>query len=304
MNETSGYSKAFYLALGLHFFLAVFLLMEPNHKTPVLDVQAEHQANQHQPTDSGELIKAVSVNQQEVMETIHRLKEEKARQQQAEIERQNKLAREAEQARQARLKEQKRVAKLKEEADRIAIAKKKQIEEEKRRLKELAEQKAREEKRLAELKQQQEKLRKQQEEAKKLAELEKKKAEELERAKKLKAEKEQAARELAAREAEKKAFIDGEVNKYKALIVNAISRQWILPDNVDSSLSSKFRIRLAPDGMVLEVTLVRSSGDPVLDRSAQSAIYKASPLPVPSDTQTFNLFRDISLTVRPEQIRG
>lgn len=53
-----------------------------------------------------------------------------------------------------------------------------------------------------------------------------------------------------------------------------------------------------------EVTLTRSSGDPLLDRSAQTAIYKASPLPVPTDSETFNLFRDISLTVRPEQVRG
>lgn len=94
------------------------------------------------------------------------------------------------------------------------------------------------------------------------------------------------------------------MDKYKALIVNAIGRNWILPENVDSTLSSQFRIRLAPDGMVLEVSLTRSSGDPLLDRSAQTAIYKASPLPVPTDPDTFNLFRDISLTVRPEQVRG
>jgi colicin import membrane protein len=112
------------------------------------------------------------------------------------------------------------------------------------------------------------------------------------------------AQALASQNAAQQARIAGEVNKYKALIVNAIGRNWILPENVDSTLSSQFRIRLAPDGMVLEVTLTRSSGDSLLDRSAQTAIYKASPLPVPSDTATFNMFRDISLTVRPEQIRG
>ncbi len=56
--------------------------------------------------------------------------------------------------------------------------------------------------------------------------------------------------------------------------------------------------------LVLEVNLMHSSGDSVLDRSAQTAIYKASPLPVPSDPATFELFRDISLTVRPENVRG
>lgn len=96
----------------------------------------------------------------------------------------------------------------------------------------------------------------------------------------------------------------GEVDKYKAMIVNAIGRHWILPENIDNGLSSQFRIRLAPDGAVIDVTLTRSSGDPILDRSAQTAIFKASPLPVPSDPETFNLFRDISLTVRPENVRG
>lgn len=114
----------------------------------------------------------------------------------------------------------------------------------------------------------------------------------------------QAAAQQAADDAAKRARLAGEVDKYKAMIVNAIGRQWILPENVNNSLSSQFRIRLAPDGAVLEVTLTRSSGDPVLDRSAQTAIYKASPLPVPTDPETFDIFRDISLTVRPENVRG
>ncbi len=98
--------------------------------------------------------------------------------------------------------------------------------------------------------------------------------------------------------------MSGEIDKYKALILNAISRQWILPEHADSTMSSQFRIRLAPNGTVLEVTLIKSSGDTILDRSAQTAIYKASPLPVPSDPVTFNVFREISLIVRPEQVRG
>lgn len=185
----------------------------------------------------------------------------------------------------------------------------------------MAEQKALEAKRIDELKKQKEELVKQQKlEAQKLAELNKKKLAEKEKAEKAQAEMEKKKAEAeakklaeaeaaakqaqAAQNAERQARIAGEVDKYKALIVNAIGRNWILPENVDSTLSSQFRIRLAPDGMVLEVTLTRSSGDSLLDRSAQTAIYKASPLPVPTDPDTFSLFRDISLTVRPEQVRG
>ena len=55
-------------------------------------------------------------------------------------------------------------------------------------------------------------------------------------------EKQRAEAQQAAVTAQKNAQIAGVVDKYKALIINAISRQWILPDNVNNSLSSQFRI--------------------------------------------------------------
>ena len=150
--------------------------------------------------------------------------------------------------------------------------------------------------------------------AQKFAELQNKKAEVLARETQLRAlkakealeqkQQQAAASQQAALTAENNARMAGEVDKYKALIIDSISRQWILPENANGNLSSQFRIRLAPNGAVLDVSLTRSSGDAILDRSAQSAIYKASPLPVPSDPSTFNIFRDISLTVRPENARG
>ncbi|HAU1296279.1 TPA: cell envelope integrity protein TolA [Legionella pneumophila] len=326
------YRKAFLFAVMLHLFLLVLLFTDNSSKSPVLTMESKNSPGMIQPTVSQqEVVKAVSVDNKEIMKTVNRLKQEREQQKKAELNRQKELLRQAEAAKQQRIKEQQEIARLKEEANKIAIARKKQVEEEKKRLKELAEQKALEAKRIEELKKQNEKLAKQRElEAKKLAELNKKKQEEKEKAEKLKAEQakaeklkaekaraeqekaemerkrqaEAAAAQQAAQNAERQARIAGEVDKYKALIVNAIGRNWILPENVDSSLSSQFRIRLAPDGTVLEVSLTRSSGDPLLDRSAQTAIYKASPLPVPKDVETFNLFRDISLTVRPEQVRG
>ncbi len=85
-------------------------------------------------------------------------------------------------------------------------------------------------------------------------------------------------------------------------IVQAISRYWIIPESADHSLSAQFEIRLAPNGSVLSVNLKRSSGDSVLDRSAETAIYKASPLPVPGDDEVFSQFQVLNLTVRPEEI--
>ena len=94
----------------------------------------------------------------------------------------------------------------------------------------------------------------------------------------------------------------GEVNKYKALILQAISEHWVIPPQVNKSLSCELRIRLAPGGEVLDVQVTRSSGDPSLDHSARVAVLKASPLPVPSDPNAFAAFREFALKVKPENI--
>ncbi len=332
MINSQSYRIAFFAAIFLHLTIVAYFSYEKSNERPVLTLEAKNEAGQSQPhpveTPQAQPIQAVSVDSKEIMNAVNHLKEERSRQQEMEENRQIALKKQADLARKMRIEEQKQLEKLKSEAAALAVERAKQLAEEKEHLKQLAQQKAEEEKRLAEMKQQQAQLKKQQEqEAKKLAELTAKKAAEAAKANQEKAEKakqelaqqekdkaekaraawikkQQDAAALAATEAANAAKVAGEVNKYKALILNAISQQWILPQNADSSMSSQFRIRLAPNGSVLEVALTRSSGDAILDRSAQSAIYKASPLPVPNDPTTFNLFRDISLTVRPVNGRG
>ncbi len=82
-------------------------------------------------------------------------------------------------------------------------------------------------------------------------------------------------------------------------IRQAISAEWRVPDLGGQDIATTILIRMAPDGTVLKADIVQSSGDTVLDRSAQTAVYKASPLPVPEDRQLFELLRTIRLTVRP-----
>jgi colicin import membrane protein len=97
--------------------------------------------------------------------------------------------------------------------------------------------------------------------------------------------------------------MQGEVDKYKALIIQSIAQYWIVFDNItDSGIYCQLLVRVAPGGEVLSVVLVRSSGNPVLDRSAQTAVWKASPLPVPSDPALFDTFRELNLTARPKGI--
>ena len=90
-----------------------------------------------------------------------------------------------------------------------------------------------------------------------------------------------------------------EIEKYKGLMLEAISGNWIVPITAHHDQICQFLIQLAPGGVVLSVQLVNSSGNPALDRSAQDAILKSSPLPVPGNEKLFNNFRVVRLTVKP-----
>ena len=306
MIKDKSYRVAFASAFFLHGLLLMALMIHPeSSRRPVLqneakrDVTPSESKKLEETLEEPKIIHAVSVNANEVQEAVTRLKTARAQERRAEANRQRKLQAQADAARRLRVKEQQRLQQLKAEHAKAAEKRKQELAENKKRLQEVNKQKEAEEKRISTMKAEQAELRQQQkEEAAKLAQL---KQEEKEREAR---EKEHARLEAAREEVASRARVAGIVDKYKALILGAISREWILPDQVDSQLSSRFKIRLAPNGSVLDVSLTRSSGDPILDRSAQAAIYKASPLPVPEEPAAFNLFREITLTVRPENVRG
>lgn len=237
---------------------------------------------------SPKIVDAVSVSEKQVTEEINRIKTEKLKQQQARLQQQRKLEQQAQKAKEQRIAEEKRLAKIKRQAKRAERKRRQQQLAEKRRLAKIKKAQQQEKRRLA-------KLKKEQDELNKKRELERKKQQQIAAEKK----RQQLAMEKQQRLA-KQQKINGLVNKYKALIVNSIGQNWILPENVDKSASCQFEIKIAPGGTVLNVKLTRSSGSPILDRSAQTAIYKASPLPVPSDPDAFTIFRLVRLTVRPE----
>lgn len=292
--------KPFIFAICLHILLfAGISIKTPPKNFKVAQKQTEQlKITANNEPQKVEPIKAVSVDKELVEQTINKLKNDRLAQQKKEEAQQLKLKKQAELARKQRQLEQERINKLKAEAEKLKKEQAKKLLAEKQRLQELQKQKKEQEQKLSELK------KRQQEEAKTLAEINKQKQEAKAKQEELARLKEQREKELARIEAQKQERIKGEVNKYKALIISAISRQWILPENIDSNLSSQFRIELAPNGSVLNVELIKTSGDAILDRSAQAAIYKASPLPVPADEDAFKVFKNISLTVRPQNARG
>ena len=284
------YLRSLLTSVGLHSGLLILMFWNPQHPQAVLE------ANQHskvaEQTATAAPIQAVAVDVSEVQQVMKKLQAQKDEARRQEISRQNQLNKEAEKAKAAKVAEMKNLQDLKKQADDMRIQQQKMKLEAAAHLKKIEQEKVEQEKQLAAMKQ------KQAVEVKRLEKLAHDHEEQL-----LKQQKATAAAKQAQDIANQQRMA-GEVDRYKALMLNAIRDRWILPENVDPGLSSQFVIRLAPTGSVLDVRLARSSGDALLDRSAQAAIYKASPLPVPTDVATFNMFREISLTVRPSNARG
>lgn len=290
------YYKSIAYSLLLHTLIALFLFVSPvQHKAKNF---VEKKVNN---SKARQVIKTTTVDALQVDREIERIKhvaqQKKIRQhkQRQAVLRQLKAAteqREKEELALKRLKSEQRV--LREKQRRTAIKQRKKV---------LALKKARELERQKLLNSKKKRLALEKQmllEQKRIDERKQLQAKEaLE--KKQKEEKEKAIALQIEREKQQQA-VNAEINRHKTLLINAISQNWILPTNVDYSLSCRFEIKLDASGRVLKVTLLRTSGDPVLDRSAQTAIYNASPLPVPKTPEAFEVFKTVSLTVKPESI--
>lgn len=88
----------------------------------------------------------------------------------------------------------------------------------------------------------------------------------------------------------------GEIDKYKAMVIQAISSQWGYSGDADEKATGQLLINITPTGEVLNVQLSSSSGNLALDRSAQAAVFKASPLPVPGDPSLFDALIKMTFT--------
>jgi len=212
---------------------------------------------------------------------------------------------EARKAREARLQEQRRKEELKKQR---ATEEKKRLAEAKQR----KEQAVAEKKRLAELeKKRKEQLaaeKKRQEEEARLAKLEQQRKEE-ERKKAIQAEiareeaelqKQQEAERLARQaEARRQANLS-EINRYRVLIKQEVTRHWNIPATAAQDLVCEVKVRLIPSGDVVDVQIIKSSGDPAFDNSVEKAVYRAAPLSVPPvESGLFEEFREVVFQFEP-----
>lgn len=214
---------------------------------------------------------------------------------------------EEEKRRRAEEKRKAEETKQREDAERKE-AERARKEEETRRAEQVRVEQARkeEERRRAEQKQKEEAEKKRQAEAKRLQEEQRRQEQERQREE---AERRQAAEEAlkqqiqaeerARAEAARAARAASEQEKYKLLIRQKVSRNWNRPAGTTVGLKCTVRVRLAPGGEVLQAQVVRSSGNAVFDRSVENAVYKAAPLPLPTEADLFVYFREIEFLFSP-----
>ncbi|MDX1605947.1 MAG: cell envelope integrity protein TolA [Candidatus Competibacterales bacterium] len=218
-------------------------------------------------TEEIEPIAAVVIDESRIQAEAERLAEAERRRR-AELERQRaeaeRAAREAEQRRQ--VEEQRRL----EEQRRAEEAARKAREAEERRKAEEAARKAREAEE-----------RRQAEEARALEEARQQLAESLRR----------AARDRT---------LQSTIARYTRLIRQQVERHWLLPLGSSRDQTTILNIRLDPAGNVIQVQVVRSSGDRAFDRSAVAAVQRASPLPLPDDPEARAELQAFNFKFNPE----
>lgn len=263
------------ISAGLHIALGLVLVVSLERDTPIAP-----------PAAQPEPIEATVVDEDLVEAELERIREsERQREQELEAAR-----REAEELAARRAEEQRRLEQLQADQER---AQQQRAAEREQQQRDLAEREARareEQERLAEL----ERQRRAEEE--RLAEIERQRQAEAERQRQAEAERqrqEAAERQRRLREAARQEALA----RYEADIRAKVERNWNRPADWPTGADCTVRVSQIPGGEVVQVRIVRSCGDPVLDRSVENAVLRASPLPTPSDPEIFS--REIEFTFRP-----
>lgn len=244
----------------------------------------------HKPT---KIVQAVTVNQQQVQQQIAQIKAERRAQHNAEINHQKHLKYLAIQAEHKREQEQKLLKQLQLKQKKIEQQQKQAITKATNAVLRIKKQQQQMQQHLTELQKQRQQLENKLKTKTTGMQAQTRMETEKQLQQLINAERQQ----ITATQAKQ---VEKEIERYKALIVNVIEQNWIIPSEIDKKLSAQLLIKLAPGGTVLEVKILQTSGNMVLDRSAVTAVWKASPLPVPKNGKMFQQMRELHLTVRPE----
>jgi len=226
-----------------------------------------------------DVVKATTVDESEIKRQQDKLKQEdREKQRKKELERKR-----LEQLKKDTAQEQKKIEDLKKkqkleqdravelENQRKAIALKKQQEEEKRRLEKIEQQRK---DKLAADKRERERLERE--------ELERIKREEQELLAQQQMNQLLAQEEAFLAEQRAKERATTLLAKYTALITEKVKRYRTISPDFERWRTTTMNVKLSSSGAVQSVRIVKSSGSDRYDRSVETAIYQASPLPIPA----------------------
>lgn len=183
------------------------------------------------------------------------------------------------------------------------VDEKKRKEEDKRKKEELEKERKAEEKRK---KEEEEKKRKEEEQRKKQEAEKKRKAEERRKAEE-KRKAEQALKAQLETERRQKLAAQTEVEAANALqaaagrIKAAVENNWRRPGTSRVGLKAVIQLKVSRTGEVLQVRVIKSSGDPFFDQSAELAVQKASPLPIPTDPKYYDYINEFNIEFNPDE---
>jgi colicin import membrane protein len=289
--------KALGAAVAIHLLLLLVMFFgvnwtddaKPLPATPIVQAMVVDQTALDKELNKRKVAEDKKRRQEEAAEK-KRLAEESRQKLEAENQRKAEEARKKVEAEKQRKAEEAR-KKVEAEKQRKAEEARKKVEAEKQR-------KAEEVRKKAEA----EKQRKAEEARKKVEAEKQRKAEEAAR-EKVEAERKKA--EAAARQLELETQYQAEQDlTEKRLIMTAIQqkveRNWLRPPGIPENLSCEVRVRLGANGSVLLANVIKTSGNAGFDRSVESAVSKADPLPMPTSPRLLPQFRDIRFVFKPD----
>ena len=117
---------------------------------------------------------------------------------------------------------------------------------------------------------------------------------------KAKAEAKRKAAEAKRKQIARQKYEESEITRAMVRIERQVKRNWTRNTNHSDGLSCTVRVQLSDGGRVTSVRVIKSSGNDLFDRSAEDAVRKSSPLPVPDDPLIFQKFKTFGFIFNPK----
>ena len=91
------------------------------------------------------------------------------------------------------------------------------------------------------------------------------------------------------------------VEEYTVRVSEAISRQFLIPEDAPVEARAEIEFRVLPNGQAGALRFLHKSGNVAFDRAIEAAVERARPLPVPAEPAAYLQFRDQRLVFTGER---